>query len=106
MYPQGSGCDIGDREGRNRAPRQVDGEDASHAREVARIDAAMVRFRGPPAEGEAKSEARAIGAALLERAEQVVDVAARETAAFILDLDQDPLGAGADAQRDGGAQAW
>ena len=83
-------------------PRQVNGEDASSVRQVARIDPAMVRFDAPPAEGEAEAQARSIGASLLERAEQIVDVPVRETAAFVLDLDQHPLGTGADPQRDGG----
>ena len=36
----------------------------------------MVRFDGPSAEGEAKTQAGSIGAALLERTEQLVDVPA------------------------------
>ena len=92
---------LSDREGRHGAPREVDRKDASHTRKVACIYPAVVRFSGPPAESEAKTQARSIGAALLERAKQFVDVPARETAAFILDLDQDPLGTGADPQRDG-----
>ena len=71
-------------------------------RQVARIDPAVVRFDAPSAEGEAKAQAGSIGAALLERAEQFVDVPTRETAAFVLDLDEHALGAGADPERDGG----
>ena len=85
-------------------PREVDGKDASRIREVARIDPAMVRFNGPPAEREAKTETCSIRAVLLERTEQVVDVAARKAAAFVLDLDQNPLGAGARPQRDLGSR--
>ena len=73
--------------------------------QVARIDPAVVRFDAPSAEGEAKAQAGSIGASLLERAEQLVDVPPRETAAFVLDLDQHALGAGADPQRDGGTRA-
>ena len=90
------------RDGGNWQPRQVDGEDASPSRQVARIDPAVVRFSAPSAEGETKTQAGSIGAALLERAEQLVDVPARETAAFVLDLDEHALGAGADPERDGG----
>ncbi len=64
----------------------------------------MVRFDAPSAEGEAKAQAGSIGAALLERAEQFVHVPARETAAFVLDLDEHALGAGADAERDSGTR--
>ena len=102
--PRISACGAGPlahRHSGNWEPRQVDGEDASPVRQVARIDPAMVRFDTPPAEGEAKAQAGSIGAALLERAEQFVDVPARETAAFVLDLDEHALGAGADPERDG-----
>ena len=64
--------------------------------QVARRDPAIVRLDAPSAEGEAKAQAGSIGAALLERAEQIVDVPAGETAAFVLDLDEHALGAGAD----------
>ncbi len=87
---------LDDCHGGNWEPRQVDGEDASPIRQVARIDPAIVRFDAPSAEGEAEAKAGSIGAALLERAEQFVDVPTRQTAAFVLDLDQHALGAGAD----------
>ena len=61
--------------------------------QVARIDPATVRFDAPSAEGEAKSQAGSIGASLLERAEQFVEVFTRKTAAFVLDLDEHALGA-------------
>ena len=57
------------RDGGNWEPRQVDDEDASPVRQVARIDPAIVGFDGPSAEGEAQAQAGAIGAALFERAE-------------------------------------
>jgi hypothetical protein len=41
---------------------------------------------------------------LLERAEQSIDVAGRQTAAFILNLEQDPVGTGDDPQRHAGAR--
>ena len=75
------------------------------SRQVARIDPAVVRFNAPSAEGEAKTQAGSIGAALLERAEELVDVPARQTAALVLDLDEHALGAGADPQRDGRVEA-
>ncbi len=88
------------RDGGNREPRQVDAKDASHIREVARINPAMVRFNPPSAEGEAKTQAGSIGAPLLEWAEQLVDVPTRETATFVLDLDEHALGGGADLECD------
>src|SRR4030095_16729700 len=81
-------------------PRQVDGEDASATGQVARMDPATVRFDARSAEAEAKPQASSIGASLLERAEQFVEVFIRKTAAFVLDLNQHALGAGADAERD------
>ena len=81
----------------NWKPRQVDGEDAAPFRQVARVDPAMVRFDAPSAEGEAQAEPGAVGAALLERAEQCRRRSPREPAAFVLDLDEHALGAGADA---------
>jgi hypothetical protein len=63
---------------------------------VARVNPATVRFDARSAEGEAKSQAGSIGAALLERAEQLVQVFTRNTAAFVLDLDEHALGVAAD----------
>jgi hypothetical protein len=65
-----------------------------------RVNPTAVRFHAPPAEREAQAQSCSIGASPLERAEQVVGVRRRETAAVVLDLDQDPLGTRADAQRD------
>jgi hypothetical protein len=79
---------------RNRDARQIDREDATSTRKVARIDAAIVRLSAPPAEGETKTHARAVGAALLERTKELVDIGIGETAALILDLDEHALGAG------------
>jgi hypothetical protein len=83
---------------------QVDGKDASLVRQVARIESAVIRFDSPSAEGEAKTQAGSIGASLLERPEQFGHVPLRKTAAFVLNLEQHSLGAGADALRDGGAR--
>ena len=69
---------------------------------VARVDPAVVRVGAPSAEREAEAQARSVGAALLERAEQVVDVSSHEAAAFVLNLDEHTLGARADPQRHGG----
>jgi hypothetical protein len=57
----------------------------------------VIRFNPPSAERQAKTQPCAIGAALLERAEQVVGIPARETAALILDFDEHPLLAAADS---------
>jgi hypothetical protein len=82
-------------------PRQVDGEHASSPRQVARIDPAIVRFSAPSAEGEAKTYAGAIGAALLERAKELVGIPAWQAAALVLDLDEHALGACANPECDG-----
>jgi hypothetical protein len=58
---------------------------------VASIDSAIVRFSAPPAEGETKTHAGSIGAAVLERTKELVHI--WETTALILDLDQHALGA-------------
>ena len=91
---------LNDRDGGNWLPRQVDGEHASSTREVARIDPAIVRFSAPSAEGETKTHAGSIGAALLERAKELVDIPTRQTAALVLDLDEHALGACANPERD------
>jgi hypothetical protein len=53
----------------NRKPGQLDGKDASLIGQVARIDAATIRFDAPSTEGEPQAQAGAIRMALLERAE-------------------------------------
>ena len=47
---------LDDCHGWNWEPRQVDDEDASPFRQVARIDPAIVRFDAPSAEGEAEAQ--------------------------------------------------
>ena len=56
------------RDGGNRDPREVKGEDASPVGQVARRDPAVVRFDAPSAEGEAQAQTGPIGTALFERA--------------------------------------
>jgi len=82
---------LNDGDGRNRHPRQVDGEHASPARQVARIDPAIVGFSAPSAKGETKAHAASIGAALLERAKELVDIPTGQTAALVLDLNEHAL---------------
>lgn len=65
------------------------------------MDLAAAGFNAPSGEGEAKTQAGSIGSALLERTEQFVDVPARQTAAFVLDLDVHAVEVGDDPQRDG-----
>jgi hypothetical protein len=57
----------------------------------------MVRFDRPSAKGEAKTQAGSIGTSLLERTEQFGGISTLQTAAFVLNLDQHALGAGAHA---------
>jgi hypothetical protein len=81
--PWNSRSPLDDRDGGNRDARQIDREYATPTRKVARIDTAIVRFSAPPAEGEPKTHARPIGAALLERTKELLDIATGETAALI-----------------------
>jgi hypothetical protein len=96
---------LNDRDGGNRETGQVDREYASAIREIARIDPAIIRFSAPHAEGETKTHAGAIRAALLERTKEFVDIPTRETVALILDLDEYAVGAGPHPERDGGPGA-
>jgi hypothetical protein len=93
---------LSDRERENWEPGEVDREFASLIREIACVDPAPVRLSAPSAEGEAKTHAGSIGAALLEWAEELFDIPTRETAALILNLDVHALGAGAHPESDGG----
>jgi len=93
---------LNDDDGGKWLPRQVDGENASSPRQVSRIDPALVRFSAPSAESETKAHAGSIGAALLERAKQLVDVSTGQAAALILDLDEHALGVCANRERHGG----
>ena len=89
------------RECGNRQARQVDGEDTPAARQVARVDPAVVGFSAPSAEGETQTHPGSVGAALLERSKDLVDIATRQSAALVRDFDQDALGGCANAERDG-----
>jgi hypothetical protein len=74
--------------------RQIHNEYAALAGQVARIKPPVVRFRAPSAEREAKTHAGPIGASLLEGTKQLLQIpAARKAAAFVMDLDQDAIGA-------------
>jgi hypothetical protein len=66
------------------------------------MDSAIARFSAPPAEGEAKTHARAIGAALLERTKEVVDIRTWEAAALTPNLDEHGLDARPHPERDRG----
>ena len=54
--------------------------------QVSRIDPAMVGFDAPSAEREAEAQACSIGAALLERTEELAGVLNRQASALVLDL--------------------
>ena len=73
--------------------------------QVSRIDPAMVCFDAPSAEREAEAQACSIGAALLERTEELAGVLNRQASALVLDLDQDALGAGADPEGHAGVRS-
>jgi hypothetical protein len=78
-------------------PRQIDGKDASPIGQVACVNATIVRFSAPSAEGEPKTQAGSVRASLLEWSEQCLTISAREPAAFVLDLDEHAIGARPDA---------
>jgi hypothetical protein len=92
---------LNDRDGGNWEPGHVDREDASPIREIARIDPTIIRFSAASAVGETKTHVGSIGAALLERPKELVDIPTRQTAALVLDLDEHALGARANPERDG-----
>src|SRR4029078_9481892 len=83
--------------------REIDGENAPPVREIARINPATVCFNTPSAAGKNKTDARSIGAALLERPKELVSTPTWEAAALVLDLDDHTFGAGPDPENDGGA---
>ena len=85
----------------HRLPRQVDREHTSSPGPVASVDPAVARFNRPSAEGETKTHPGSIGAALLKRSKELADIVARQAAALVLNLDEDALGACANAERDG-----
>src|SRR4029450_13019870 len=91
-----------DHNGGKGLPREGDGGHAFPPRQGARMDPAPIRLRAPSAEGGAKTDAGSIGAALLERAKQLVDIPTRQAAALVLDLDEHALGACANPECDGG----
>ena len=81
----------------NQEPGQVNSKDATPIQQVACIDATIVRFSAPSAEGEPETQAGSIRAPLLEGSEQCLTVSAREPAAFVLDFNEHAIGARTDA---------
>jgi hypothetical protein len=64
---------------RNVNPRQVDGEDAAAAREIAGINPTIIRLSAPSAEGKTKSQPSSVRALLLERPKQFREIPDQET---------------------------
>ena len=87
-------------DGGNRDSRKVDREHASLSSEVARIDFSVVLFDAPAAKGETQTEPRSIHSSLLERTEQLVEIATCEAAAFVPDFDEHTLDAGVGSEHD------
>src|SRR5687768_15228021 len=85
-------------------PREVEREYASPIGETARVEPPIVGFSGPSAEGQTDTHSGPIGAALFERAEELLDIAIRETPALVLDLDAHALRAGVNREGDGGTR--
>lgn len=84
--------------------REVDGEDTPVLGTIAHGEAAAVDLGAPAAHREAQPKPRPVGAALLERVEQVFDVTLGKPATLVFDLDKDAVGRGAAAQRHPGAR--
>jgi hypothetical protein len=79
------GCPI------RRQPGQLDGEDASPAGDVARIDLAAVRADALTGDCEPEAQAASVLASLLEEGKQVFGSSGKATA-FVLDRDENPIG--------------
>src|SRR5688500_699127 len=71
---------------------EIDREHAAGAWEIAHVKLAAVRFDAATADGQPQTEARSRSAELLERSEDLLRFPFRETAAFVLDTDQDAIG--------------
>src|SRR5688572_19533383 len=81
-------------------PRQVHDEDASQIRQVARVETPTIHLGAPSTERQPDAETAAIGCPLLERGGNLGSVtAARQSPAFVLDLDEQARLAGSGAQR-------
>jgi hypothetical protein len=68
------------------------------------MNAPVVRFNTPPAERQSNAQSRSIGVPLFEWIEQPGEVRVRDAAAFVLDLDEHALRAGAGLEGDGRAR--
>ena len=79
-------------------PWQVDGEDASAAREVAGINPALIRLGAPPAESKTKPQANSVRTVLLEGAKELAEIPAQETAASVFDNKLDTILGGVHAE--------
>jgi hypothetical protein len=94
----GSACSLDELDGHDSGtwrPREVDGKDASFIGQVTRIEPGTVCFGAKSAEPEPNAQAGSIGASLLERVEQFVDIPSGKSPAFVVDLDENALDAGA-----------
>jgi hypothetical protein len=67
--------------------REVDGEDAAFPGQVADVKGAAVGLDSLAADGQPETQAGAVGAPALERAEKLFGEARRQPAALVLDLD-------------------
>src|SRR5450631_3006650 len=85
---------------RHRVPWKVDGEYASHARDVAHADDSLVRLDAAARDRQPQPEAAAIGALLREGHEHLLRIARREASAIVLDIDQDSIARCVGVQRD------
>lgn len=79
-------------------PRKLDGEDASFGPEVTHVQYTVVRLDAALADREAETEAASIYALLPERKKQLLRLSRWQAPAFILDVNEDPVGGLAHAQ--------
>src|ERR1700682_5044332 len=86
--------------GHRRSHRQLDREDAALAGHVHDPNLAAVRVDALAADGKTKPEAGLVGAAPIERTEQPLRLARRQTAALVFDLDEDSISLLERAHRD------
>src|SRR5688572_24668598 len=79
--------------------RQVDGEHAALARNVADVEVARIRARSRECNGEPQPETRVIGTSSSERAKQFLGLPWRKAAAFIGYVDENPVRSGPRGER-------
>ena len=68
---------------------QIDGEDASLARQVPHVDVAAVRSNALTADREPQTQTTPVNSSTLEGLKELLVFSRRKSAAFVLDFDED-----------------